>query len=401
MPSLEVSASGSVQLNNAVQSKVSDMNIKFHGDLLLPENPTTFEEAVKIYKQLPNFVKSSSVPMKVHLVPLKMLNPSGTFDIIREISQSLITDVVTTMQELEDAKEEAQDLSLTIAARYFSFIARNIENFLNLLRQYKQEFQGHIAPLLVEIRGSGTEESELSSYLQQHFNSPFSKENLKFWLQRSRDEIGILESFIDRLQNVTFCENTATCLREILKYDQVISLNMYFPDSYDTILDQMSNFLETHNSTNSGNEDEWFYDGKTLTNFRIATDKFMNCRRVNIEDITIAFICAILPSPDRNQRFPNIQIKQIYTEGGRVFEENLTPPHQLTGIRQTIGNDTVLVQWDPPSHAAFIRCYQIVVSQRGLRHSEESIQYRYHTVSNETEFQITIPDSSIPYDVYV
>ena len=36
-----------------------------------------------------------------------------------------------------------------------------------------------------------------------------------------------------------------------------------------------------------------------------------------------------------------------------------------------------------------------------MRHFEESIEHRYRTVSNETEFQIAIPDSSVPYDVYV
>ena len=133
--------------------------------MLLPENPTTFQEAVKIYKELPNFVigpNGNSVPMKVHLAPLSMLDPSGTFDVIREISESLISDVVNIMQNLEESTEEAQDISRSTATRCFSFIDRKIERFSNLLRQYKQNFQGHIAPLLVEIRGSVKEERELS-----------------------------------------------------------------------------------------------------------------------------------------------------------------------------------------------------------------------------------------------
>ena len=172
---LSVDANGQVELNDDLSSKVNDLNIKFYGDMVLPRNPTTFEEAVKLYKELPSFVtgeNAHSVPMKVYLAPLEKLDPSRAFAEIREISKSLISNVVTIMQELEDAKEEAQDLSRSIAARDFNFIERKVTRFLDLLQQYTLGFQGHIAPLLVEIRGSGKEESELSSYLQQHFNSP-------------------------------------------------------------------------------------------------------------------------------------------------------------------------------------------------------------------------------------
>ena len=130
MPLLEVKANGAVELSSDLQTKVNDLNIKFHGDMLLPENPTTFQEAVKVYKELPNFVtgpNGNSVPMKVHLAPLKMLDPSGTFNIIRDISESLISDVLTIIQELEDAREEALDLSRSPATRYFSFIDINID----------------------------------------------------------------------------------------------------------------------------------------------------------------------------------------------------------------------------------------------------------------------------------
>ena len=254
----------------------------------------------------------------------------------------------------------------------------------------------------MEIRGTGREERELTSYLHQHSNSPFNKVNLEAWLQRTREETSVLESFLQRLQNVVFCENTGEYFKEILKYDKVVSLNMYFPANHDPVLDQMDNLLEGHNSTRTGNAVLWVRDFPTMMDFQIAIEDFLNYRIVNTEDTTVGFLYSLRPFSDRNQHFPHIEIKGIYTEGRRRLEETFIPPGQPTAIRQTIINNTVLVQWEPPSHgAAFVQHYQIVLSQRGMRHFGESIEYRYQTVSNETEFQIATPDSSVPYDVHV
>ena len=399
---LPVDANGQIDLNDDLSRKVNDLNIKFYGDMVLPHNPTTFEDAVKIYKELPSFVtgqNAHSVPMKVYLAPLEKLDPSGTFTKIREISKSLISNIVTIMQELEDAKEEAQDLSRSIAARDFPFIERKVTRFLDLLQQYTLGFQGRIAPLLVEIRGSGKEESELSSYLQQHFNSPFSKANLEAWLERISEETSILESFVHQLQNVTFCKNVGDYYRQLLTNEQVISLNMYFPNNPDPVLDQMDNFPGADNSAD--NAQLWFRDWPTTMDFGITIDYFLNYKEVNTGSSDIKFIYALLP-PNRRQQFPYTEIKAIYSQGRRRKVETFIPPDRPIGIQETVNDDAVSIQWEHPLYMTnFIHHYEIVVQQRGSRNPGEFTEFRYQTVSNETQYQITTPDSSVPYDVYV
>ena len=397
---LEVDAYGRVELNEELNRKINNLHIKFFGDFVLPHNPTTFEEAVKIYKELPNYVigqDAHSVPMKVYLAPLQMLDPTGTFDVIQDISESLISDVVTIMQGLEDAKEEAQDLSRSIPARDFSFIDRKVNRFLNLLRQYTQQFKSHISPLLIEIRGSGREESELSLYLQQHLNGPFSKENVEVWLHQTKEESLVLESFVNLLRNITFCKHRGDYIRQILTNDQVISLNMYFPDISDPVLDGMDNFLEGRDFHYSENLEMWFHSWLTMVNFQISMDDFLYFHEVNKKDSTIKFIYTLLPPQNRTQQFPYVDIKGVYLEGRHRHEYTLLPPGQPINIREIVENGTVKLQWDYPLHGLnFIDHYQIVVKQRG-----DSVEYRYQTDSIQNEFQITTPDSSIPYDVYV
>ena len=392
---LPVNANGQVELDDDISSKVKDLNIKFYGDMVLPQNPTTFEEAVKIYKELPSFVtgqNAHSVPVKVYLAPLEKLDRLGVFAEIHEISKSLISNVVTIMQEFQDAKEEAQDLSRSIAARDFNFIDRKVDRFLNLLRQYTQKFQGHIAPLLVQIRGSGTEESVLSSYLQNHFNSPFSKFNLEFWIQQIRQETLVLETFVNLLRNVTFCKNQGEYIQQMLTNDQIISLNMYFPEISDPALDRMGNFLEGLNSTHAKNVNLWFHNRPTIRDFRSAINNFLDYKEANDEDPGIKFIYTLLPSSNPARHFPHTEIKAL--------DDNFSPPGPPIAIRETITNDTVSVHWEHLQQD-YIDHYEITVQQRGNQNSEEVTQFRYQTESIETEFQIVIPDSSIPYDVYV
>ena len=60
---------------------------------------------MKIYKELPNFVvgeNAQRVPMKVCLYPMKKIDESKLFAIVRDISESLVEELVNVIQDLED-----------------------------------------------------------------------------------------------------------------------------------------------------------------------------------------------------------------------------------------------------------------------------------------------------------
>ena len=137
IPGIKIEGHGSVQMNEDLEEKVKDLKVKFHGDFILETNPTTFEGAVKIYKGLPNFVEgedAQSVPMKVYLYPLNKIDESKIFAIVKDISESVVAELVEIMQGLEDAIEEAHDIDeSTVAKRFFVFGQKTSKllNFLN------------------------------------------------------------------------------------------------------------------------------------------------------------------------------------------------------------------------------------------------------------------------------
>ena len=156
---------GAVKTNNELRDSVKDLHVKFHGDFVLPYNPTTFEEVIKIFNNLPDFEvveKTQSVPMRVYLYPLKKIDENKIFSIIRDINESLVNKLVIVMQDLEDALEEACQLDQSTVSEHFIVFKRKIGRFSNAVNQYKLRFQSLITPMLLEIRNREKEESELA-----------------------------------------------------------------------------------------------------------------------------------------------------------------------------------------------------------------------------------------------
>lgn len=103
------------------------------------------------------------------------------------------------MEDIDTIKEEAGDLSESVVARNFPYFQRKIDRFVNFVDQNLLRLQGHIAELLINIRGNQVEEVELANLFEQMASSPFNNDNLENWLLDCRSEAAVLMAFIRRL----------------------------------------------------------------------------------------------------------------------------------------------------------------------------------------------------------
>ena len=220
IPSVSISGHGSLNMSNELREHAKGLHVKFHGDFVLTNNPTTFEEAVKIYKELPNLMKgqnAQSVPMTIYLYPLNKIGESKSFRIVRDICKSLVDDVAEVIQDLDSSLEDAQDMAQSTVAEHFSVFRQRVVRFADAVNEYKRRFQSQIAPLIVEIRGRGKRESELTEKLGDHYTSPFSQERLENWLQEHRAESATLKTFIMALdRDVEFCKDSGEFFQHVM-----------------------------------------------------------------------------------------------------------------------------------------------------------------------------------------
>ena len=124
---------------------------KFYGDFILPQNPSTFHDAVKTYQELPSLLGGENFPRsvskKVWLHPLSNLDSRGQ-RIVCEISIGLVNDVEKLMENLHEFEMQCNDLIRADVCYHFLGIKNKLQKGKKLLSDYRLELvkrPGHIA----------------------------------------------------------------------------------------------------------------------------------------------------------------------------------------------------------------------------------------------------------------
>ncbi|KAI2647252.1 Cytolytic toxin-alpha [Labeo rohita] len=103
----------------------------FHGDVHLQQNPTTYMEALNVYKQLPALLKDkpqNEVPIKVWIYPLHLLNATAG-RVERKISTSVAFAIEDIMERLGEAERTYKDLSGNMMVNSFRDIKERLRSF--------------------------------------------------------------------------------------------------------------------------------------------------------------------------------------------------------------------------------------------------------------------------------
>uniref|UniRef100_A0A3B3QNU5 Stonustoxin subunit alpha-like n=1 Tax=Paramormyrops kingsleyae TaxID=1676925 RepID=A0A3B3QNU5_9TELE len=203
IPLIPISGSGKLQMTDEEQKKVEKFQCTFYGDVKLEENPTTYMEAVKVYKYLPRLLGErgeKAVPMTVWLYPLKYLDKRAA-KLVREISENLIIEMETVMEDLQRATitvNELLQISETIQA---TDIQAKLKTFHHMLRQYKITILKNISTLLPIIRKGAKDKKVLEKILKYHHESPFTQAKVNKWLDEKRTELEVIRTYIDAFEN--------------------------------------------------------------------------------------------------------------------------------------------------------------------------------------------------------
>ena len=401
-PKISMTEDGSLDFTSELREHAKRINVKFHGDLIpFPFTiPTTYEETVKFSHELPNLVvgdNTQCVPVKFYACPLDKIGKTKSVRIVKEINKHLVDKVVMVIESLESSLEDAKDMIQSTVAEQVNGYRQNVLNFENSLNQYKNMFQHQIGSLVADIRGRRKEESELVKKLEDHSTSPFSKEKLRNWLQEKKDETIVLRRLITVLDEVELSTS-------FLKSDPTVSLIIYYPNSPDIYLDNMSRFLDGRKVSESiSRTQKWFRKSSILNQIQTEVSSFLQYKEVNMKE-SVSFIYAILTPKDTNgHQFPFAKINAHFVKGRQLVVEPFIPPGKPLSLQGNNINSSVHSTWSPPSHGAdFIVNYTVVVTERGHRIGQNPIQKKYHSQSNETNFVITTsPENSVPYDVSV
>ncbi|XDV53600.1 hypothetical protein PO909_022062 [Leuciscus waleckii] len=200
---ISVDANVNLKMNDAQKNAVQKFTCTFYGDFQLPSNPTSFEDALKVFTDLPNLLgeeKELAVPLRVWLFPLdKLLSKASKLQ--RDISMDLIMAIESVIESLNITEMKCNDLLEDSPASTSAEFHDKILQMKQNCDMYKLRLLKKIGSLLPNIRGDVMKETDLNDLLQEHDESPFRGRDLAEWLKERERESNIIKSVLRQLKD--------------------------------------------------------------------------------------------------------------------------------------------------------------------------------------------------------
>ncbi|XP_048036028.1 cytolytic toxin-beta-like isoform X2 [Megalobrama amblycephala] len=200
---ISVDANINLKMNDAQKNAVQKFTCMFYGDFQLPSNPTSFEDALKVFTDLPKLLgekKELAVPLRVWLHPLdKLLSRASKLQ--KDISMDLILETESVIESLNTTEMICNDLLEDSPASTFAAFYDKILQMKKNCSKYKKSLINKLSSLLPNIRGDVKKETDLNDLLQEHDESPFSESDLTEWLKERERESVIIKSVLRQLKD--------------------------------------------------------------------------------------------------------------------------------------------------------------------------------------------------------
>uniref|UniRef100_A0A8C4TAU1 SNTX thioredoxin-like domain-containing protein n=1 Tax=Erpetoichthys calabaricus TaxID=27687 RepID=A0A8C4TAU1_ERPCA len=287
-----------LKMTDVYKETADHLNFTFYGDFLLDHNPTSFEDAMQIYNNLPKHIDEDeklAVPIQVWLYPLKHLN-SQAAQLVQEISVALVSKSQKVMEELDEHIMRCNDIMKDGVVNNFTIIRKNANDFKSMLNQFKYTFQKELARVLPNIRGGDTSEEELANILKKKEESPFKKFVITTWLDKREKEITMLRSFFNRIKemNLDIVINDLDTLIYNTSIKNIVCLTFTSLHVCQPYMSEMERYLQAPSKKSSFHLSEPSEE-LIIQNFRQHSQRFIEFAEINQSTKTTRFLVHSIP----------------------------------------------------------------------------------------------------------
>ncbi len=330
-PIFSIEGEGAAKMTDEDNKKAENITCTFHGDVHLEQNPTTYLEALAVYKKLPKQLKENpenAVPIKVWLYPLSLLDTKAA-QLEREISTCLISSTEDMMERLGEVERTCNDLSRRTEVNVFSDIKERLRSFQDSFSIYKMVLQKALARVLPAIRGGVMEEQSLEDILKIHSSSPFNADLLNQWLDDAKSELYLLNDHSKKLNEINIEDSNR--LNSILldpDIDVVLCLTFTSLKYKDPYLSTLTVFLKSDQFKELDgkkklfsvtSDRKWFKDPAVIAKMREYLSLFKRFSEANKNEKSIRFIISAISNP-------SIPDSSIYLyENGKLTDTKFQP----------------------------------------------------------------------------
>ncbi|XP_039591928.1 uncharacterized protein LOC120515216 [Polypterus senegalus] len=343
---ISVDGKRTLKMTDADKETADHLNFTFCGDFLLDHNPTSFQDAMHIYNNLPKHIDEDdelAVPVQVWLYPLKHLN-SQAAQLVQEISVALISTSQEVLEELDEHIMRCNDIMKDGVVNNFNIIRKNADDFKRMLNHFKYTFQKELARVLPNIRGGDASERELGNILKKKEESPFKKCIITTWLDKREKEITMLRCFFNRIKEIkldivindldTFIYNTSIKNIVCLTFTSLHVCRLY--------MSEMERYLQGPSRKSSYHLSEPSEE-LIIQNFRQHSQRFIEFAEINQSSKTTRFLVHSIPDVE----YLGATI-YLYKRGCLINHNFQLPSKPETLVVESQTEDSVTLKLRPP-----------------------------------------------------
>ncbi|XP_071539262.1 uncharacterized protein [Panulirus ornatus] len=405
IPTFSIDGEGKLNLSEDDKKKTESFSCKFYGDFMPRENPSSFRDAVQLYREIPSLIGGSdtnSIPVKVVMYPLALLDSKAS-KMVREISANLISNTENIFEDLHEVNVKCNDMSNSQAVKKFGVFQKDISTFKRLIATYKLEFQRRLSTLLPVIRGGGAEESDLAAILRDKESSPYSQQALHLWIQSKEKQLKILTKLASELSAIKFLSQPGDLesTHLSLENDCTLCLAILIPQTC-SHLKKMAKYIDKEDIMNESYAEELqlldplMYRNNGDRSMTETTRLFRKFFESNTDRKGTAFV--VSGDFSRSEEF-QAQIR-CYKHGRLVVPDYALPSEPGTPLadEKERTHDSVTIQWTKPTYGvSSVRQYEILCQKTGenesplkVRTDSDSVKFIISNLCANSKYQVSV-----------
>ncbi|GAA6088620.1 cytolytic toxin-alpha-like [Tachysurus ichikawai] len=381
IPCLSIEGQASITITEDEKKMAENISITFYGDIELQENPTTYNEALEVYKKVPAMLKQQGkgVPLTVWLYPLNLLDDRAA-KLVREINLSLLCETESLLEEFGEMERICNDLIKRQITDDFPDLKYKLLKLQALHRNYTSLLKKALCRVLPAIRGGTQEDKTLGDILSIHYTSPFSVSNMNKWLDDITTELNILSSYTIGLKDIRVVKSSGSlnsiCLHPDV--DVVVCLSFTSLKHDDSYLAALQDFNKSEEFKMLGKTSErdsilqaaqpWFTSPDIPVRMRQNLSLFTSFLTANKNEKRIKFIIASISDPSNPGS--SIQLYQIGSLTDPKFQPVSKPPKPV--VETNDGKVTLKLSKSPTGETLHFRVeYRMTASNDSAADVEE------------------------------
>ncbi|CAF1340791.1 unnamed protein product [Rotaria sordida] len=248
---LQISDIDQLDLSNKEKQLAETLTCQYYGDIQLESNSTSFNEAIKLLKQLPNLLgknNENTRPKQVLIYPLYLLDDFiAAKKRFHQINNHILSKSVELLNSLHELIITLSDIKNNLSSmKIFYRTEQQLSTFCTRISEIEIDIRRQMKELLPKIRGTSLEERTLTDLFEKFNISLSTEQKLNNWIQFKTEEKNIFTTFINDLRkqnNIHLLTSSFTEVQKNFNHEFILRLIIHVTEENDPFLNELFQYL--------------------------------------------------------------------------------------------------------------------------------------------------------------